>query len=67
VVQLVQILMCWDDKDPESVKMVERLQKGFDKMGCWKVELPPKGSIYKLMIVVEKANMKGKGAESNEK
>lgn len=53
----VQILLCWDNDNPESVQMVEKLRKGFDKMGCWHAELPPKDSIYKLMLTIEPENM----------
>lgn len=53
----VQILLCWDSQNQESVKMVEKLRKGFDKMGCWHVELPPIGSTYKMILTVEDKNM----------
>lgn len=57
VVAVIQIMLLWDNSDPEDVKMLERLRKGFDKMGCWRVELPPKGSIYKMLLTVERENM----------
>jgi len=54
---VIQIMLLWDSNEPDDVKIVEKLRKGFDKMGCWRAELPPKGSIYKLVLTVEKENV----------
>jgi hypothetical protein len=53
-------MLLWDKKDPRDIRMVDKLRKGFDKMGCWREELPAKGSIYKMVLTIEKENMEGK-------
>jgi hypothetical protein len=50
-------MLLWDNTDPEDVQMLEKLRRGFDRMGCWRAELPPKDSIYKMVLTVEKENM----------
>lgn len=55
---MIQILLLWDSSDSDDTNMIEKLRKGFDKMGCWKAELPPKGSTYKLVLTIEKENMR---------
>lgn len=57
---MVQIMLLYDSNDPEEVKLAQRLKKGFDKIGCWRCEMPPAGSIYKEMIVYEGDDLKKK-------
>jgi hypothetical protein len=54
---VIQIMLLWDKDDPEDAAMLERLRKGFDKMGCWRVELPTQGSIYKMLLTIQRENM----------
>lgn len=63
---MIQIMLLWDKSNPDDEQMLERLLKGFNKMGCWKVELPPKDSIYKMLITVEKSNMEGAKGGKNQ-
>ncbi|WP_035380008.1 hypothetical protein [Fervidicella metallireducens] len=60
---IVQIMLLWNENDPEDKKLVDRLMKGFNKMGSWNVQLPPKGSIYKQLIVYEGEDLKEKRGE----
>ena len=53
-------MLLWNEDDPEDQKLVDRLKRGFNKMGCWNVQLPPKGSIYKQLIVYEGEDLKEK-------
>lgn len=64
---MVQIMLLWNDNVPEEKAMVDKLKKGFDRMGCWSVELPPKGSIYKMVLTVQKENMNIKEGQNGSK
>lgn len=54
---MIQIMLLWDMSNPDDEEMVDKLIKGFKKMGCWSVELPPQGSIYKRMVTIEQNNI----------
>lgn len=64
---MVQIMLLWNERDPEDRMMVEKLRNGFNKMGCWHAELAPKDSIYKLLLIVERENMKTKEGQNGNK
>lgn len=55
---MIQIFIRWEDT-PEDKALYERLTKGFDKIGCWRAELPPESSIYRTMLTLE-AHKEGK-------
>jgi hypothetical protein len=62
---MLQILIRWDKDKPEDNAMHERLVKGFDKMGCWRVELPPKESIYKTLLTLETEDKEDKDGKKD--
>jgi hypothetical protein len=53
----MQIMLLWNENDPWETKLVDRLKKGFDKIGCWRVTLPAQGSIYKEVLVLDETTV----------
>lgn len=54
---MIQILLRWDETDQQDKEIIEKLRKGFEKMGSWMVEPPARDSIYKLILTIDKENM----------
>jgi 3'-phosphoadenosine 5'-phosphosulfate sulfotransferase (PAPS reductase)/FAD synthetase len=50
---MIQIQIRWDSKNPKDVALVDKLQRGFDKIGCWSCPLIPEGSIYKRVLTYD--------------
>ena len=60
---MLQILILWDSENPDDAAMYDRLIKGFEKLGSWNVELPPRNSIYKTMLTLDKINKEDKNGK----
>lgn len=54
---MVQILLKWDKDSEFDSKIIEWIKKQIHKIGGWRQELPPAGSIYTEVIVIDRSDM----------